>query len=213
MPRRVFPPVPDWIRRALAGRIDRSEVGAEITRQLRRFEEVTGAAPDLIDGHHHVHALPGVRDAVAAALRAHFGSRPLPLLRLPLDSAQRILRRGAAPSKALLVAALSSGARRLFTALGAPVNIGFSGFSPFRRDIAFADELERFRRLPGPFHMIMCHPGAGDPAPVTGDPVSLRREDEMAALMACPDLPALIHHPAQARGANGRIDWEALRAA
>ncbi|GHD98076.1 hypothetical protein U879_11870 [Defluviimonas sp. 20V17] len=205
-----LPPIRDWIRRGLGGAIDLAEVQAEIARQIARFEAVAGAPPDLIDGHHHVHALPGVRRALAAALRDRFGAGPAPLLRVPADGLWPILRRRAAPAKALTVAVLSAPAAPLFRGLGAPVNAGFSGFSAFRRDIPFAQELARFCRAPGRRHMVMCHPGHADAALRALDPVAARREDELATLMAVADLPARIHHPAGARGPDGRIGWDFL---
>lgn len=211
-PQGQLPPVSDWIRRGLAGRITAQEVAAEIARQIARFEAIAGAPPDLIDGHHHVHALPGVRNALAAVLRQRYGAGEMPLLRVPADRPDRIIARRGAAAKALLIAALTFPARRSFRALGAPKNDGFSGFSGFRREVDFADELRAFRRAPGRFQIVMCHPGRVDPALAALDPVSLRREDELAALMAAPDLPAQIYHPAAARGADGRIDWRALGA-
>lgn len=208
-----LPPVSTWIRRGLGGGIDLTEVQAEIARQIARFEAVAGAPPDLIDGHHHVHALPGVRRALAAALRDRFEGGPVPLIRVPSDGAWPILRRRAAPAKALLVAALAARARPLFRGLDAPVNAGFSGFSGFRREVPFAQELARFCQAPGPVHMVMCHPGHADAGLQALDPVAARREDELAALMAFPDLPARIHHPAGARGPDGRIGWAFLDAA
>ncbi|MEX6505318.1 ChbG/HpnK family deacetylase [Jiella sp. M17.18] len=207
-----LPKVSDWIRRGVPGRIDRDEVAAEIGRQIARFEAVAGAPPDLIDGHHHVHALPGVRQALAQALRDRFGAGPMPLVRVPADDVGRILRRRASAAKALFVAGLSAPSRPLFRQIGAPLNAGFSGFSAFRRDVPFAAELAAFRRAPGRFHVVMCHPGHVDAALERLDPVSFRREDELAALLAAPHLPAQIHHPARHRGPDGQIDWRALGA-
>lgn len=209
-PKGEFPPVSDWIARGLTGRIDLEEVEAEITRQLQGFEDATGAPPDLIDGHHHVHALPGMRLAFARAVKRHFKSSPLPLLRVPADKLVRILRRGGSIPKALLLAGLTGRARGVFTKIGAPVNAGFAGFSTFRHDVPFASEFQRFHRAPGPRHLVMCHPGHCDKAAAALDPVSDRRDDELATLMAAPDLPAMILHPAQHRGTEGRIDWGAV---
>ncbi|MGE5512627.1 MAG: ChbG/HpnK family deacetylase, partial [Bacteroidota bacterium] len=63
-----FPTLSALIGRALARRLDAGEISLEVTRQLSRFEAETGFAPDHVDGHQHVHALPGVRHAVLAAL-------------------------------------------------------------------------------------------------------------------------------------------------
>ena len=44
---------------------NRDSARAEITRQLDRFEELTGRKPTHIDSHHHVHRAPGVVETFA----------------------------------------------------------------------------------------------------------------------------------------------------
>ena len=45
--------------------VDLTEIEAEFRRQIDAFTGATGRVPDFIDGHHHVHQLPGIRDVVA----------------------------------------------------------------------------------------------------------------------------------------------------
>jgi predicted glycoside hydrolase/deacetylase ChbG (UPF0249 family) len=45
-------------------RASSGDVRAELRAQLRRFDEAVGRPPTHIDGHHHVHALPGILPAV-----------------------------------------------------------------------------------------------------------------------------------------------------
>lgn len=207
-----LPPVSVWMRLALTGRVAIDEVEAEIERQLDAFEAATGAAPDHVDGHHHVHAFPGVRDALARSLHRRYPAMRLPLVRLPGDRAARIITRRACLPKALLLTALSAGAGARFRAIGAPVNDGFSGVSHFRPGASYAAELARFERNPGPAHLVMCHPGHAAPADAALDPVSCRRDEEFAALLADPTLPERIRHPARHRDAGGFIDWGAALA-
>ena len=47
------------------------QVGAELRAQLERFESNVGRPPTHIDGHHHVHAIPGILSAVLEAARRH----------------------------------------------------------------------------------------------------------------------------------------------
>lgn len=47
------------------------QVAAELRAQLERFEANVGRPPTHIDGHHHVHALPGILGAVIEAARQH----------------------------------------------------------------------------------------------------------------------------------------------
>jgi predicted glycoside hydrolase/deacetylase ChbG (UPF0249 family) len=55
-----------WTR-ALAGDVPHEAVHAEALAQIARLVEL-GLAPTRVDGHQHVHALPGVRDGLAHAL-------------------------------------------------------------------------------------------------------------------------------------------------
>jgi len=47
------------------------QVGAELRAQLERFEANVGRPPTHVDGHHHVHALPGILSAVIEAAQRH----------------------------------------------------------------------------------------------------------------------------------------------
>src|SRR5215211_4736326 len=67
-PRGSFPGNGEMIARALAGRLPREEISAEIERQLDGFEAAFGRAPDFVDGHQHVHVLPGVRSELLRVL-------------------------------------------------------------------------------------------------------------------------------------------------
>ncbi|XP_022101117.1 carbohydrate deacetylase-like isoform X2 [Acanthaster planci] len=53
-------------RKALAsGSIKGDELREEIRAQFHRFQELTGHSPTHVDGHQHVHVLPGVREILA----------------------------------------------------------------------------------------------------------------------------------------------------
>jgi hypothetical protein len=54
-------------RRAVDGQVDPLEVEREVVSQWRRLKAL-GVEPDHVDGHHHVHVLPGVAEGVVAAL-------------------------------------------------------------------------------------------------------------------------------------------------
>nr|WP_242697923.1 ChbG/HpnK family deacetylase [Bordetella holmesii] len=55
--------------RAYAGRLDPQRISQAIERQLDAFEDEMGQAPHYIDGHQHVHQLPGVRGPLLQALQ------------------------------------------------------------------------------------------------------------------------------------------------
>ena len=56
--------------RVLAERAEADEVRREVEAQLLAFERRFGRAPTHLDGHHHVHRLPGVMDAVLGVAQA-----------------------------------------------------------------------------------------------------------------------------------------------
>jgi hypothetical protein len=192
----TFPAPNALIGRALAGNLDRAEIGAEVGRQLDRFREVAGYPPDFVDGHHHVHVLPGIRDALLVELKQRFPDAG-PLLRDPSDRPASILKRKIARGKAMTVALLSVGFRRRAEAAGFSTNAGFSGFSTFG-EVAYAAEFPAFLISPGERPMVMCHPGLADDELGSRDSIAHRRTEEQAYLAARTDIPETIWHPARA---------------
>jgi predicted glycoside hydrolase/deacetylase ChbG (UPF0249 family) len=173
-----FPDLGTLLRGAMAKRWPRQEIAGEIERQLDAFEQVMGRPPDFVDGHQHVHVLPGIRGALIAVLGRR-GARPW--LRDPSDRLAAILRRDS-PAKALLVRSLALGFRAAARAAGFETNEGFSGFSDFapRQDQLplFASALDHL----GPRPLVMCHPGHPDPELAALDPVVDARAGELATL-------------------------------
>lgn len=204
-PQGRFPTLKQILARALTGRIDREEIAAEVKRQLDRFEEATGFPPDHIDGHQHVHALPGVRDGVLAALKQRFPSGG-PLVRDPADRLSAIRSRGLAVGKSIVINLLSSGFGAAARALGFGVNDSFAGTSSFKEGQPYGEELKVAFSASGQRHLVMCHPGHVDPELSRLDPIVARRAEELAALAQIQDLPAKLWHPQ--RAADGpSVDW------
>ncbi len=188
----------------------RAEIRAEIERQLDRFETGLGFPPDHIDGHQHVHVLPGVRGALLDAAARRYRDAP-PLVRNPTDRLSATAARSMAARKALLVAGLAAGFAQAAARRGLPVNDSFAGFSDFKVSTPYAEELQRALRQPGRRHLVMCHPGHPDPELAGLDPVVARRHMEYDALMRDAHLPALIWRPS--RKADGLpLAWPQLRA-
>ena len=169
------------MRRSLLGTLPGDEVREEIERQLAAFEAHFGRPPDFVDGHQHVHVLPGVRGPLLRALRDR-GQEGRLWLRDPSDHLPSIARRGVARRKALLVRALASGFGEAARAAGFAANEGFSGFSAFDPAVpaerVFAAALSHL----GPRPLVMCHPGHADAELAALDPVVATRPQEFAYL-------------------------------
>lgn len=193
-PSGMLPSLKALVARCLCGRApNASEVALEVGRQIDRFADVVGYLPDFIDGHQHVHVLPGIRGGFLRALSSRFSDHR-PLVRDPSDRIGAIVARGCAVSKALSVAALGYGFGAALRGAGFPANSGFSGFSSFDARISYADELERSFRFAGPRHLIMCHPGYVDAELIRLDPVVTRRREELRCLLSAPHLDTRIWH-------------------
>lgn len=178
-----LPALRDLARMALRSAAARREIAAEIARQVDAFAQRLGRAPDFLDGHQHVHVLPGVRRAVLDLVAARYPGGET-YLRDPSDSVGAIRSRGVAVGKALVIAGLATGLRRAASRRGIVLNRGFSGVSPFDPARDFGADLARFLHRPGPRHLVMCHPGFVDDELRRLDPVVATRPVEHAALMA-----------------------------
>ena len=188
-PRGRLPPMSAVYRAGLARRLPRAELRAEIERQVAAFIAHYGAPPAHIDGHHHVHQLPGVRDIVLE-VAARLG--PGTWVRCCGERPSNIWLRGVAVAKALTIGALGGGLARRARAAGVPVNHGFSGAYDFARERRPIGELfGRFVLEAGDSSVVMCHPGHVDAALGGLDPMTTPREAELDYLMS-PQWPALL---------------------
>ena len=149
---------------------------AEISRQFAAFAAAFGRPPDFVDGHHHVHLLPQIRDAV---LRVTKDLAPDAWVR---QCGQLSARRRLTDHKALLLDGLSRRFRRLAADYGLRTNPAFAGTYSFRSDAAYARHFATFLdRLPDG-GVIMCHPGKVDAELKRLDHVTDVREQRICIL-------------------------------
>ncbi|AMJ59043.1 ChbG/HpnK family deacetylase [Bosea sp. PAMC 26642] len=179
----ALPALGELARMALQSGAARAEIAAEIARQCSAFEDALGRPPDFVDGHQHVHVLPGIRHAVIAAVAGRYAPGSV-YLRDPGDSPSAIRARGVAVAKALVIAGLAVGFGRSASRVGIPVNRGFSGVSPFDPKRDFGADLHSFLVRPGQAHLVMCHPGFIDDELARLDPVIATRPVEHTGLLA-----------------------------
>jgi len=66
-------PLATLIARAYTRRLDSAQLDEQLARQLDAFEKVMGRPPDYVDGHQHVHQLPGVLPRLLRALTTRYG--------------------------------------------------------------------------------------------------------------------------------------------
>jgi predicted glycoside hydrolase/deacetylase ChbG (UPF0249 family) len=168
-----LPPLGQLMRQAFLGQLDLREVRTELEHQFDAFQQAWGAPPDFIDGHQHVHLLPGVCDLVLQLVAAR---APGAYVRQCWDPVAWIVRRGVAVPRALVIANLSRRLRRRLT--GRRANDSFRGVSTFGDHAAYRDQFRRYLLGPGERPLIMCHPGKVDALLPSLDPVTDQRELE-----------------------------------
>jgi predicted glycoside hydrolase/deacetylase ChbG (UPF0249 family) len=156
-----LPPVGAMVKRAVTRRLDSSEIAAELERQVDAFESAMGRPPDFLDGHHHVHQLPIVRDAVMDIWRRRLKARG-GWVRSCWENPLSILARGIDPARAVIIAVLGIGLRRRLKAEGARHNLSFRGVYDFSGKIGYDELFRRFTNAPSPGTLVMCHPGEVD---------------------------------------------------
>jgi predicted glycoside hydrolase/deacetylase ChbG (UPF0249 family) len=170
LPDGAFLPIGATLRAALLRRFEQRALAAEIEAQFATFAAAFGRPPDFVDGHHHVHLFPQVRDAVLAAANRLAPSawvRQCGQVRLP-------------DRKGLLLSVLSRAMRRRARAQGVPVNPAFAGTYSFSPHVDFGSLFTRFLDGLPDGGVVMCHPGFVDSELKRLDPLTDLREREYA---------------------------------
>ena len=172
-----LPALPRLIRDAHLRRLPREAIAAEWRAQLAAFERALGRAPDHVDGHQHVHHLPGVREVVLTGIAA---LAPAPGVR----NTGRVLGPGFALKRLLIE---RTGGRALARALarrGLPRCSALLGAYDFEAEDYRALMRGWLARVPAEGALLFCHPGPAEP----GDAIAAARVREHAYL-AGEDFP------------------------
>jgi chitin disaccharide deacetylase len=183
-PSGFFPSIGDISKSAFTFKLPRDELREEIEAQLEAFENAVGAPPDFVDGHQHVHGLPGVRGLLFNIMNKRYARDKKPWLRNPSDQISRITKRGKLVRKALTIGGLTSGFGFFASRAGFLTNDGFAGFSQFNPRNDYASDFASYLLAPGARHLVMCHPGEIDDELIKLDPVVQTRPQELAFLMS-----------------------------
>ena len=178
-PDNVFPSMPVLSLKTLLFPAIRREVQAQIRQQIEAFRTHYGALPSYVDGHRHIHVLPGLRSALFAAI-TEFGTGWTPLVRSVEEAGTRIRRRGITPFKTMVISILSTGMRARAVRNGFGTNEGFAGVTDFDENEDLGAYMRGFLAIYGENPLIMVHPG-------------LENDAEIAALDAVVDTRPLEH--------------------
>jgi predicted glycoside hydrolase/deacetylase ChbG (UPF0249 family) len=178
--------VKSLMRDAYLGRLNAEHIAEELERQLGAFVRVMGMPPDYIDGHQHVHLLPGVREPVteaAARLGAYVRST-----REPVDWHMALR---PSPVESAFLSLTARPLAKLIRGKGLTTNRGFRGVRGFREAVPYAKLFRRMIAGAGAGSLVMCHPGIADRVLAARDPVTGAREEELR-YFASAEFPAAL---------------------
>lgn len=147
-----LPSLPRLMLRAHLRLLPRQALQQEIAAQWHAFVAATGRAPDFVDGHQHVHHLPGVRDAMLAVFDA---MQVQPAVR----STARVLGPGHAVKRALIAGTGGFALRRALVRRGLRHNPALLGVYDFRNTDYRSLMRGWLARLPSEGGLVFCHPG------------------------------------------------------
>ena len=170
-----LPALPRLIAAAHLRRLPLAALADEIRAQWQAFENIVGAPPDFIDGHQHVHHLPGVR-ALVVELAMTAGIR--------LRSTGRVVGPGAAVKRALIEHTGGRALARLARRKGVPCNAVLVGAYRFAGD--YRAHMRRWlASVPAQGALLFCHPGqalARGESDSVHDSIASARKQEFAYL-------------------------------
>jgi predicted glycoside hydrolase/deacetylase ChbG (UPF0249 family) len=179
-----FPSLGTFLLRLMLGCIRASEMEAELRAQLEHFRALVGRAPTLVNGHHHIHALPRVGQVLRRILAE---LRPLPYLRRMPEPRSSWFRISGGRVKRAWLNLTGRPSSRKQARLGFPGNDWLVGLGrPIRPDDPTF--FTRWLALwPGQVIELACHPGYRDETLLGRDASTVeeldRRERELHRLL------------------------------
>ena len=177
-----LPPLPRLIVAAHTGRLPLAALRDELAAQWQAVADGLGAAPDFIDGHQHVHHLPGVRRLLLDWLAAH---------PVPVRSTARLGGPGFGLKRLLIAGTGGWPLGRALRRQQRPHNALLLGAYDFVATDYRALMRGWLAQVPAEGALLFCHPGrptadadaaAGRPSDAPPDAIAAARVRELAYL-------------------------------
>ncbi|RAI42471.1 ChbG/HpnK family deacetylase [Rhodoplanes roseus] len=172
-----FLPIGKLLAASFVTPFDRDAIAREVAAQMAAFVTAFGRPPAYVDGHQHVHLLPGMREAVLDVVTR---AAPQAWVRQCGQVTATLKRLG--DPKSLLLDRMSHAFRRLAAERGVPTNPAFAGTYTFKPGVDYATLFPAFLKDLPDGSVVMCHPGRVDTELKRLDPLTDLREAEYAYL-------------------------------
>ena len=167
-----LPSLPRLIALAHLRQLPLPALADELDAQFEAFEAGIGQPPTHLDGHQHVHHLPGLRDVVLRALAARPG--------VVVRHTGHVAGPGFALKRALIAGTGGAAMGRRLEAIGRQANDALFGVYDFATH-DYRGLMQRWLAgLPARGGLVLCHPGEAGGAP--GDAIAAARAREGAYL-------------------------------
>ena len=167
------------IRQTYCHQMSPEQMRAAWREQLDAFEQAMGTPPDFIDGHQHVHQLPGLRNAMLEEMQSRYAAHEMPWVRSTAPAA------GLWRSPKAAIIALLGGytLTRQLHQQGWPSHQGFGGVYGFdaATPAAYGTHMAQWLAACQDGSLLMCHPAN---AVVDGDAIGAQRPVEFAYLQS-----------------------------
>lgn len=137
-------------------------------QQIDLFAEHYGRLPDHIDGHQHVHAFQGARQALFAAIEQRWQGADKPYLRAP----DRLYKMPDASFKEWVLKRSAEYFYPQAVAKGFKVTSNFAGVYSLQANAGFAQRMQTWLKLCPDQTLFMCHPGQALAVADKSDPIS-----------------------------------------
>lgn len=176
----TFLPLPKVLWHTMTGSklLTRDALKAEVEAQIDAFTRAMGCLPRFIDGHQHVHHLPGIRDVLTDVYRERLKDEAVYMRTVTQEI--ELYNFFTKNIKNLLIH--FTGGHDFAEHLdlfGIPHNTSFQGIYSFNA-LHYRQYFQKFLKNSSDHGLIMCHPGL--PADDTGDPIYASRGMEYAYL-------------------------------
>ena len=158
----LYPSFKGLFKDALRKKIDARKIAGQVASQYELFVQKCGREPDFIDGHLHVHQLPGVREGLLDFVRS-LPSERRPYIRNTCMPLHDVWRRRLPWVKTAFIGWFGARMRKELDSERIPTNDGFAGIYDFRDWPRYRDYLPRFiDYLRQPNGILVVHPGKNE---------------------------------------------------
>jgi predicted glycoside hydrolase/deacetylase ChbG (UPF0249 family) len=146
--------------RLALGKVVPGQVHAELSAQYDRFCQLTGQAPAIVNGHHHIHVFPGIAPILLDLLACQ---EPRPYVRRVNETFAMFRAVKQARLKRLFLATLGRRCMPALKRLGYPGNDSLAGVGD-PQGLTQTNLVRWLAVAPGPVLELMCHPGSAEEA-------------------------------------------------